>query len=393
MLILIQGIQNPIHLARTVLDHSSKPLSLRRVPPNLLVGQGALDFAVENYVPVLHPNALVSDAAFDRYQKWTDDLARAETRNIRRPATEGKNLALAPCWNESQPYSPSLMVAETPSYLDLGEPTSKRPRNGDVVTDGPYSIKSPLIRHPYDEVARRGFFEELTWWRRTKGRLAGLEQHDDSELDDFSDAGRHPKPPPPTRADTPHDVRPRKTPQRLEREEDRITDTVGAIAIDCFGNIAAGSSSGGIGMKHPGRVGPAALVGIGTAVVPFALTDPDHVSAATVTSGTGEHMATTMAAGVCANRLHSSTRRNLHGEIEFTDDDTAMRSFVEQDFMGNSFMEATNVLMSGHASVQQSHSAGAIGILGVKQSIEGIYFYFVHNTDSFVRSGGSMWIR
>ncbi|KAL9038813.1 MAG: hypothetical protein Q9180_002903, partial [Flavoplaca navasiana] len=40
---------------------------------------------------------------------------------------------------------------------------------------------------------------------------------------------------------------------------DDITDTVGAIAVDCLGNIAAGSSSGGIGMKHRGRIGPAAL--------------------------------------------------------------------------------------------------------------------------------------
>jgi len=46
--------------------------------------------------------------------------------------------------------------------------------------------------------------------------------------------------------------------------EDLVTDTVGCICVDRWGNVAAGSSSGGIGMKHRGRIGPAALIGVGT---------------------------------------------------------------------------------------------------------------------------------
>lgn len=117
---------------------------------------------------------------------------------------------------------------------------------------------------------------------------------------------------------------------------DDITDTVGAIAVDCLGNIAAGSSSGGIGMKHKGRIGPAALVGIGTAVIPIEPDDPEKTSVATVTSGTGEHMATTMAASTCASRLYTSTKKGKRGGSESTDDDTAVKSFIERDFMGTS---------------------------------------------------------
>lgn len=121
---------------------------------------------------------------------------------------------------------------------------------------------------------------------------------------------------------------------------DDITDTVGAIAVDCLGNIAAGSSSGGIGMKHRGRIGPAALVGVGTAVVPIDADDTERTSVATVTSGTGEHMATTMAASVCANRLYTSTRKSKHGGSESTDEDSAVKGFVERDFMGTFRLES-----------------------------------------------------
>ena len=118
------------------------------------------------------------------------------------------------------------------------------------------------------------------------------------------------------------------------QEEDIITDTVGAIAVDCFGNIAAGSSSGGIGMKHRGRTGPAALVGIGTSVVPIEADDKTKTCVATVTSGTGEHMATTGAAGLCANRIYLNQRKGKNGMVVDTDEEGAIRGFVDKDFMG-----------------------------------------------------------
>jgi beta-aspartyl-peptidase (threonine type) len=40
-------------------------------------------------------------------------------------------------------------------------------------------------------------------------------------------------------------------------------DTVGAVALDALGNIAAGTSTGGTPFKRPGRVGDSPLVGCG----------------------------------------------------------------------------------------------------------------------------------
>jgi hypothetical protein len=161
----------------------------------------------------------------------------------------------------------------------------------------------------------------------------------------------------------------RQSPAQLV-SEDRITDTVGAIAVDCFGNIAAGSSSGGIGMKHRGRTGPAALVGIGTAVVPVNPLDKDRTSVATVTSGTGEHMATTMAAATCADRIYSGVRKIPGGGLVKCSEDDAMLGMIKEEFMN-------------HPGVRSSHCAGAIGVMAVKKTKDGVFLYFGHNTDSF----------
>jgi beta-aspartyl-peptidase (threonine type) len=48
---------------------------------------------------------------------------------------------------------------------------------------------------------------------------------------------------------------------RLRREHPG--DTVGAVALDCYGNLAAATSTGGTPYKLPGRVGDSPLIGAG----------------------------------------------------------------------------------------------------------------------------------
>jgi taspase (threonine aspartase 1) len=123
-------------------------------------------------------------------------------------------------------------------------------------------------------------------------------------------------------------------------------------------------------MKHRGRTGPAALVGVGTAVVPVNPLDKNQTSVATVTSGTGEHMATTMAAATCADRIYSGVRKIPGGGLVECSEDDAMLGMIKEEFMN-------------HPGVRGSHCAGAIGVMAVKKTKDGVFLYFGHNTDSF----------
>lgn len=71
--------------------------------------------------------------------------------------------------------------------------------------------------------------------------------------------------------------------------------TVGAVARDVAGNLAAGTSTGGITAKQPGRVGDTPIIGAGT----FA----DNASCAVSTTGTGEVFIRFTAASEIAARV------------------------------------------------------------------------------------------
>jgi beta-aspartyl-peptidase (threonine type) len=77
-------------------------------------------------------------------------------------------------------------------------------------------------------------------------------------------------------------------------------DTVGAVALDVHGNVAAATSSGGIGLKFPGRIGDTPLIGCGNYA--------DNESGACSVTGIGEiAIRLVLSKTVCDQMHHGST--------------------------------------------------------------------------------------
>ncbi|KAI1084521.1 N-terminal nucleophile aminohydrolase [Whalleya microplaca] len=404
----VPHIKNPISLAKAILQSSDRPLSLRRVPPNLLIGDGAKDFAWDFGIPLVSNDLLVSRNARDRYIRWQEDLRRAEGRpasptssttgddrstprdwdNEMRQAAhrDHTNAIMTGTWNEGQPDSPEKPCSPMPNAAVTPQPS---PRS--VLERSPLNFLGSSILPSKVVAAKKSSSSPSPKRPRFASGPSNDSLHSDAITDTSNNSARGPIHDGASSDFFPLRIFPHvhshgtsvsfpffdterglsDGPENGGDDTDRITDTVGAIAIDQSGKIAAGSSSGGIGMKHRGRVGPAALVGIGTAVIPADVEDQDSITVAAVTSGTGEHMATTMASQKCAERILHGTCRGPGGRDVAEDDESA----ILESFILNDFQE--------HPGVKYSASTGAIGVMAVKKSPSGYYLYFAHNTDSF----------
>jgi beta-aspartyl-peptidase (threonine type) len=78
-------------------------------------------------------------------------------------------------------------------------------------------------------------------------------------------------------------------------DDDAKYGTVGAVALDQDGNLAAGTSTGGLSDKRPGRIGDSPIIGAGT----YAFNETCAVSA----TGQGEYFIRTAAAHTISARM------------------------------------------------------------------------------------------
>jgi beta-aspartyl-peptidase (threonine type) len=72
-------------------------------------------------------------------------------------------------------------------------------------------------------------------------------------------------------------------------------DTVGALALDVAGDLAAGNSTGGTMFKHPGRVGDTPIIGCGLYA--------DNLLGAAACTGWGEQIMKTVLAKTAVDQL------------------------------------------------------------------------------------------
>jgi beta-aspartyl-peptidase (threonine type) len=146
----------------------------------------------------------------------------------------------------------------------------------------------------------------------------------------------------------------RGTGLRLDHDDEDVYGTVGAVACDASGNVAAATSTGGMVGQHPGRIGDTPILGAGT----FA----SNATAAISATGQGEAFMHALAAARVAHRmefqglsLEAATLRVLQEDLP-----PASGGFIAVDSTGHVVMPFTTAGMFRAAAYRDGRQEIAI---------------------------------
>ncbi|XP_028927703.1 threonine aspartase 1 isoform X2 [Ornithorhynchus anatinus] len=160
----------------------------------------------------------------------------------------------------------------------------------------------------------------------------------------------------------------KKRRQSSEKENDSGTlDTVGAVVVDQEGNVAAAVSSGGLALKHPGRVGQAALYGCGCWAENTGVQNP--YSTAVSTSGCGEHLVRTILARECSRALQAE------------DAHQALLETMQNKFISSPFLASEDGVLGGVIVLRSCRCSTEPDSLQDKQTLL-VEFLWSHTTES-----------
>ncbi|KAG8041473.1 hypothetical protein G9C98_002766 [Cotesia typhae] len=148
----------------------------------------------------------------------------------------------------------------------------------------------------------------------------------------------------------------------------RRMDTVGAVCVDAYGNVAAACSSGGIILKYPGRVGQAGIWGCGV------WAHNGACSVASSTSGCGEHLIRTTLARTIAEAVTGST-----------DHVPRLHETMKSRFLESEFLDGLDSKLGGGLALR--YCAGeAIGDLFWTHSTNSMILGYMGSGDSVAKS-------
>ena len=114
----------------------------------------------------------------------------------------------------------------------------------------------------------------------------------------------------------------------IKELNDHVTDTVGVVVMDKYGNVASTVSSGGIALKQPGRVGQASCFGCGC-WAQNRMGQNRNINVGISTTGCGEHLVRTFLARECATEMGNS-------KVPLTALERTMKEkFAESEFLAS----------------------------------------------------------